>query len=137
MIRLNGAPSRTLRSSHSSNVPWLSSPVRSSVRARISTAWKTSAFWSAIDTCAANSWTSSNSSAENVFAWPSRSIVSTPMAPPRPRSGTTMRLPSTEPSSSRKWLTRGSACSSLMRTGSLCSSTQVATPVSPAAQGSR
>ena len=70
MIRLNGAPSRTLRSSHSSNVPWLSSPVRSSVRARISTAWKTSAFWSAIDTCAANSWTSSNSSAENVFAEP-------------------------------------------------------------------
>jgi hypothetical protein len=30
---------------------------------RISTAWKTSAFWSAIETCAANSWTSSNSSA--------------------------------------------------------------------------
>ena len=62
MIRLNGDPSRTLRSSHSRNVPWLSRPVRSSVRARISTAWKTSAFWSAIETCAANSWTSSNSS---------------------------------------------------------------------------
>ena len=74
MIRLNGAPSRTLRSSHSSNVPWLSSPVRSSVRARISTAWKTSAFWSAIETCAANSWTSSNSSAENVLPSPSRSM---------------------------------------------------------------
>ena len=70
MIRLNGAPSRTLRSSHSWNVPWLSSPVRSSVRARISTAWKTSAFWSAIETCAANSWTSSNSSAENVLPTP-------------------------------------------------------------------
>ena len=67
MIRLNGAPSRTLRSSHSWNVPWLNSPVRSSVRARISTAWKTSAFWSAIDTCAAKSWTSSNSSAEKVL----------------------------------------------------------------------
>ena len=94
MIRLNGVPSRTLRSSHSPNVPWLSSPVRSSVRARISTAWKTSAFWSAIETCAANSWTSSNSSGEKVLPSPSRSMVSTPIAPPRPRSGTTIRLPS-------------------------------------------
>ena len=70
MIRLNGVPSLTLRSSHSSNVPWLSRPVRSSVRARISTAWKTSAFWSAIETCAAKSWTSSNSSAEKVLPTP-------------------------------------------------------------------
>ena len=67
MIRPNGVPSRALRSSYSSNVPWLSRPVRSSVWARISTARKTSAFWSAIDTCAANSWTSSNSSAEKVL----------------------------------------------------------------------
>ena len=81
MIRLNGAPSSTLRSSHSSNVPWLSRPVRSSVRARISTAWKTSAFWRAIETCAANSWTSSNSSNEKVLPTPRRSIVSTPIAP--------------------------------------------------------
>ena len=43
-------------------MPWFSSPVRSSVWARISTARWTSAFWSAIETCAANSWTSSNSS---------------------------------------------------------------------------
>ena len=68
MIRLNGAPSLTIRSSHSSKVPWLSRPVRPSVRARISTAWKTSAFWSAIETCAANSWTSSNSSNEKRVA---------------------------------------------------------------------
>ena len=38
------------------------------MRARISTAWKTSAFWRAIETCAAKSWTSSNSSGEKVFA---------------------------------------------------------------------
>ena len=137
MIRLNGAPSRTLRSSHSWNVPWLNSPVRSSVRARISTAWKTSAFWSAIDTCAAKSWTSSNSSAEKVLPTPSRSMVRTPIAPPRPRSGTTMRLPSIESMSSRKWLTRGSFRSSVMKTGSLCSTTQVATPVSPGSHDSR
>ncbi len=137
MIRLNGVPSRALRSSHSWNVPWLSRPVRSSVRARISTAWKTSAFWSAIDTCAANSWTSSNSSAENVLPRPSRSMVSTPIAPPRPRSGTTIRLPSIGPMSSRKWLTRGSFRSSSTSTGSLCSRTHVATPVSPGSHGSR
>ncbi len=85
----------------------------SSVCARSSTAWNTSAFWRAIDTCAANSWTSSNSSAVNVFPSPSRSIVSTPMAPSRPRSGRTTRLPSWM-SSSRKWLTRGSWRSSSM-----------------------
>ena len=114
MIRLNGMFSRTYRSSHSWNVPWLSRPVRSSVRARISTAWNTSAFWSAIETCAANSWTSSNSSAVNALPSPSRSMVRTPIAPPRPRSGTTMRLPSTSPTSPRKWLTRGSVRSSAM-----------------------
>ena len=41
------------------------------------------------------------------------------------------------PPSERKWLTRGSLRSSLMRTGSLCSTTQVATPVSPGSHGSR
>ena len=39
--------------------------------------------------------------------------------------------------SSRKWLTRGSFRSSAMSTGSLCSTTQVATPVSPGSHGSR
>ena len=47
---------------------------------------------------------------ERVGRRPSRSMVSTPIAPSRPRSGTTMRLPSTEPPSSRNWLTRGSSC---------------------------
>ena len=70
MIRLNGWPACTARPSRSSNVPWLSRPVRSSVCARISTARNTSAFWRAIDTCAANSWTSSNSSAVNVLPEP-------------------------------------------------------------------
>ena len=62
MIRLNGSWPSMLRRSQAWNVPWFSNPVRSSVWARISTAWWTSAFWRAIDTWAANSWTSSNSS---------------------------------------------------------------------------
>ena len=101
MIRPNGAPSRTSPFRYSMNVPWLSRPVRSSVCARISTARNTSAFWSAIDTCPANSLTRSNSSGSNVLPLPSRSMVMTPIAPRRPRSGTTIRLPAAE-SSPRK-----------------------------------
>ena len=49
MIMLNGSWARTLRLSHSWNVPWFRSAVRSSVWARISTARWTSAFWRAIE----------------------------------------------------------------------------------------
>ena len=59
------------------------------------------------------------------------------VAPPRPRSGTTIRLPSIGADASRKWLTRGSFRSSSTSTGSLCSRTHVATPVSPSSHGSR
>ena len=108
MIRLNGAPSRTIRSSHSSNVPWLSRPVRSSVRARISTAWNTSAFWSAIETWAANSWTSSNSSAENVLP-DARAARSSARRSRRRGRAAARRSGCRRPGpSSRKWLTRGS-----------------------------
>ena len=138
MIRLNGVPSRTLRSSHSWNVPWLSRPVRSSVRARISTAWKTSAFWSAIETCAANSWTSSNSSAENVLPTPEPlDRQHADRAAAARAAGRRSGCRRSSPTRSRKWLTRGSFRSSLMKTGSLCSTTQVATPVSPGSHGSR
>ena len=41
------------------------------------------------------------------------------------------------PPSSRNWLTRSSLRSSPMKTGSLCSTTQVAMPVSPGSHGSR
>ena len=61
----NGSRAATLRASQSLNVPWLSRPVRSSVRARTSAAWKISALRSAIETCAANSLTSSNSCSSN------------------------------------------------------------------------
>jgi hypothetical protein len=64
MIRLNGSWATTLRLSQSWNVPWFRSRVRSSVWARISTALWISAFWRAIETWAANSLTSSNSSSE-------------------------------------------------------------------------
>ena len=137
MIRLNGVPSRALRSSHSWNVPWLSRPVRSSVWARISTAWRTSAFWSAIETCAANSWTSSNSSAVNALPRPSRSRVRTPIAPVAAAQRDDDQAAVDRAVSSRKWLTRGSLRSSWTRTGSLWSTTQVATPVSPGSHGSR
>ena len=55
-------PRATRWTRNSWNVPWLSRPVRSSERARISTARWISALWRAIETCAANSLTSSNSS---------------------------------------------------------------------------
>ena len=97
MTRPNGSPAETLRASQSLNERWFRRPVRSSVRARRSACWKISALRRAIETCAANSWTSSNSCSSKPVASPSRSSVRTPTAPSGPSSGTTIRLPSIAP----------------------------------------
>ena len=108
MIRLNGSPRGPLRLSHSSNVPWLSRPVRSSVRARISTGLEDLGVLEGDRDLGGEQLDELELvEGERVAGFPSRSIVSTPMAPPRLRSGTTMRLPSFE-SPSLRWLTRGS-----------------------------
>ncbi len=61
MSRLKGVPRATQTAMCSWNVPWFLRPVSESVCARISAAWCAPAFWSAMETCPANSWMSSSS----------------------------------------------------------------------------
>ena len=71
----------TLRASHSAKVPWLRRPVRSSVWASISIARYASALRTAMDACAAKSWTSSKSSSSKRSSVPRRSSDTTPRTP--------------------------------------------------------
>ena len=79
MSRLNGVPRATQRAMWSRNVPWFLRPVSESVCARISAAWCAPAFWSAIETCPANSWMSSNSVSSNRAPGPRRASARVPV----------------------------------------------------------
>ena len=114
MISPKGAPSRTARSRWSSNVAVIEQPGQAvGLRADLDGPEDLGVLERDRDLGREQLDEVELLGREGVAA-PRRSIVRTPIAPDRPRNGTTMRLPSRFRSGPRKWLTRGSWRSSSM-----------------------